>query len=126
MGNSTLPTVLDKLCVVANINTRKLIEIIKAEIKTKEEKIQELQEMIDSLGAQNKRSRSTPRRFNEFQPPKPTFTIVCAHFSLSHLYCLTVPAPVATNPGLIVLPHLEHIFGSSDIADILQNKVNKH
>ena len=32
MGNSTLPTVLDKLCMVANINIRKLIEIIKAEI----------------------------------------------------------------------------------------------
>ena len=26
MGNSTLPTVLDKLCMVANINTRKLID----------------------------------------------------------------------------------------------------
>jgi hypothetical protein len=32
MGNSTLPTVLDKLCMVANINTRKLIGAIKAEI----------------------------------------------------------------------------------------------
>ena len=29
MGNSTLPTVLDKLCMVANINPRKLIEQIK-------------------------------------------------------------------------------------------------
>ena len=25
MGNSTLPTILDKLCMVASINTRKLI-----------------------------------------------------------------------------------------------------
>ena len=49
MGNSTLPTVLDKLCMVANINARKLIEAIKAEIKTKETKTQALQEMIDSL-----------------------------------------------------------------------------
>jgi hypothetical protein len=48
MGNSTLPTVLDKLCMVANINTRKLIEIIKAEIKLKETKIEELARMIDS------------------------------------------------------------------------------
>jgi hypothetical protein len=39
MGNSTLPTVLDKLCMVANINTRKLIEVIKLEIKLKETKI---------------------------------------------------------------------------------------
>ena len=43
MGNSTLPTVLDKLCMVANINTRKLIEIIKAEIKIRETKIEELE-----------------------------------------------------------------------------------
>jgi hypothetical protein len=47
MGNSTLPTVLDKLCMVANINIR--IEIIKAEIKLKETKIEELAPMIDSL-----------------------------------------------------------------------------
>jgi hypothetical protein len=47
IGNSTLPTVLDKLC--ANINTRKLIEIIKDEIKLKETKIEELAQMIDSL-----------------------------------------------------------------------------
>ena len=49
MGNSTLPTVLDKLCMVANINTRKLIELKKAEIQMKETKIQTLGEMIDSL-----------------------------------------------------------------------------
>ena len=49
MGNSTLPTVLDKLCMVANINSRKLIEIIKGEIKPKERKIEELAGMIDSL-----------------------------------------------------------------------------
>ena len=35
--------------MVGNINTRKLIELIKAEIKMKETKIQALQEMIDSL-----------------------------------------------------------------------------
>jgi hypothetical protein len=49
MGNSTLPTVLDKLCMVANINTRKLIELIKAEITMKDTKIQALQEMIEYL-----------------------------------------------------------------------------
>ena len=49
MGNSTLPTVLDNLCMVANINTRKLIEVIKAELKIRETKIQALSEMIDSL-----------------------------------------------------------------------------
>ena len=49
MGNSNLPTVLDKLCMVANINIRKLIEIKKAEIKLKEIRIEELAQMIDSL-----------------------------------------------------------------------------
>jgi hypothetical protein len=49
MGNSTLPTVLDKLCMVANIHTRKLVEIIKAEIKIRDTKIQQLEEMIGSL-----------------------------------------------------------------------------
>jgi hypothetical protein len=44
-----MTTVLDKLCMVANIDTRKLIELNKAEIKIKEEKIQALSELIDSL-----------------------------------------------------------------------------
>jgi SMC interacting uncharacterized protein involved in chromosome segregation len=35
--------------MVANINTRKLIELKKGEIKMKETKIQALQDMIDSL-----------------------------------------------------------------------------
>ena len=60
MGNSTLPTVLDKLCMVANINTRKLVEVIKAEITIKDTKIQALQQMIDSL---EEVSGSTPRCF---------------------------------------------------------------
>ena len=41
MGNSTLPTVLDKLCMVANIHTRKLVELIKAELKIRETRIRE-------------------------------------------------------------------------------------
>lgn len=49
MGNSTLPTILDKLCMVANIHTRKLVELIKAELKIRETRIQELEGMIDSL-----------------------------------------------------------------------------
>ena len=49
MGNSTLPTVLDKLCMVANISTRKLIELKKEELKIKQAKIEALQPMIESL-----------------------------------------------------------------------------
>jgi hypothetical protein len=41
--------IIDKLCMVANINTRKLIEILRAEIKLKEIKIEELEQWIDSL-----------------------------------------------------------------------------
>ena len=58
MGNSTLPTVLDKLCMVANINTRKLIEVIKAEIKLKNIKIEELEEIIDYLEQKINEQRS--------------------------------------------------------------------
>ena len=65
MGNSTLPTVLDKLCIVANINTRKLIELIKAEIKIRETKIQVLQEMIESLEQKINEQGETSRYFNE-------------------------------------------------------------
>ena len=71
MGNSTLPTVLDKLCMVANINTRKLIELKKAEIKIKEAKIQALSELIEFSRAEDKRSGSTPRCFNEFNHLNP-------------------------------------------------------
>lgn len=35
--------------MVANINTRKLIEVIRAELKLRETKIQTLEETIDSL-----------------------------------------------------------------------------
>jgi len=35
--------------MIANINARKLIEIIKAQIKIRETKFQALQKMIDSL-----------------------------------------------------------------------------
>jgi hypothetical protein len=49
MGNPNLPSVLDILCMVANIDARKLIEIIKAELIIREAKILALKEMIDSL-----------------------------------------------------------------------------
>jgi hypothetical protein len=33
MGNSSLPTVLDKLCMVANIHTRNLVDTLREELK---------------------------------------------------------------------------------------------
>jgi hypothetical protein len=61
MGNSTLPTVLDKLCMVANINTRKLIEIIKAELKIRESKIHALEQAINLL---EEKMNYQPRRLD--------------------------------------------------------------
>jgi hypothetical protein len=46
MGNSSLPTVLDKLCMVANIHTRNLIDILRSEIYKRDFKIEELQNRV--------------------------------------------------------------------------------
>jgi hypothetical protein len=49
MGNSTLPTVSDKLNVMASIHNRKLIAALAKELKQKDSEIQELKESITSL-----------------------------------------------------------------------------
>jgi hypothetical protein len=49
MGNSTLPTVSDKLNVMASIHNRKLIAAIAKELKQKDSEIQELKCNITSL-----------------------------------------------------------------------------
>ncbi len=49
MGNSNLPTVLDKLCMVANIHTRMLIDELKDQIKDLDPRIQALTDKINSL-----------------------------------------------------------------------------
>ena len=49
MGNSTLPTVSDKLNVMASIHNRKLITTLSRELKEKDSEIQELKEAITSL-----------------------------------------------------------------------------
>jgi hypothetical protein len=49
MGNSSLPTVLDKLCMVANIHTRKQIENLRTEIGQRALRIQALQEKVNEL-----------------------------------------------------------------------------
>ena len=49
MGNSTLPTVLDKLCMAANIHTRKQIEVLKNEISQRQLKIESIQNKIIHL-----------------------------------------------------------------------------
>jgi hypothetical protein len=49
MGNSTLPTVSDKLNVMASIHNRKLIAALAKELKVKDSEIQELKQNITLL-----------------------------------------------------------------------------
>jgi predicted transcriptional regulator len=49
MGNSTLPTVSDKLNVMASIHNRKLIAVLAKELKEKDCEIEELKQQVSSL-----------------------------------------------------------------------------
>ncbi len=49
MGNSTLPTVSDKLNVMASIHNRKLIASLAKQLKAKDSQIEELKQNITSL-----------------------------------------------------------------------------
>ena len=49
MGNSTLPTVSDKLNVMASIHNRKLIAVLAKELKEKDVEIEDLKQQVSSL-----------------------------------------------------------------------------
>ena len=49
MGNSTLPTVSDKLNIMASIHNRKLISSLARDLKEKDSEIQELRQTVTSL-----------------------------------------------------------------------------
>ena len=49
MGNSTLPTVSDKLNVMASIHNRKLIAVLTKVLKEKDQDIEELKQRVSSL-----------------------------------------------------------------------------
>jgi hypothetical protein len=49
MGNSTLPTVSDKLNVMASINNRKLIAVLTKGLKEKDREIEELKQKVSLL-----------------------------------------------------------------------------
>jgi polyhydroxyalkanoate synthesis regulator phasin len=49
LGNSTLPTVSDKLNIMASIHNRKLIAALSRELKDKDSEIQELRRTVTSL-----------------------------------------------------------------------------
>jgi hypothetical protein len=51
MGNSTLPTVSDKLNVMASIHNRKLLAILTKGLKEKDREIEELKQQVSSLEA---------------------------------------------------------------------------
>jgi wyosine [tRNA(Phe)-imidazoG37] synthetase (radical SAM superfamily) len=51
MGNSTLPTVSDKLNVMASIHNRKLLTILTKGLKEKDREIEELKQHVSSLDA---------------------------------------------------------------------------
>jgi hypothetical protein len=50
MGNSTLPTVSDKLNIMASIHNRKLIAALSRQLKEKDSQIQELKQTVNSIG----------------------------------------------------------------------------
>ena len=49
MGNSTLPTVIDKLNVMASIHNRKMIAALVRELKEKDSILEELRQKVNSL-----------------------------------------------------------------------------
>jgi polyhydroxyalkanoate synthesis regulator phasin len=49
MGNSTLPTISDKLNIMASIHNRKLITTLSRELKEKDLEIQELRQALTKL-----------------------------------------------------------------------------
>jgi hypothetical protein len=51
MGNSTLPTVSDKLNVMASIHNRKLLTILTKGLKEKDREIEELKQQVSLLEA---------------------------------------------------------------------------
>jgi hypothetical protein len=49
LGNSTLPTVSDKLNVMASIHNRKLVAVIAKGLREKDREIEELKQQVSSL-----------------------------------------------------------------------------
>ena len=71
MGNSTLPTVCDKLNVVASVHNRKLIAALINESKQKDLIIQDLEnkiiELQDKLTYQDNRLTTLENKINTIQ-----------------------------------------------------------
>jgi hypothetical protein len=69
MGNSTLPTVCDKLSIVAAIHNRKLAASLSSELKEKDAMIQELEnrvlELEHRLSQQEKKIAAIENKINQ-------------------------------------------------------------
>jgi hypothetical protein len=61
MGNSTLPTVCDKLNVMAAIHNRKLITILVRELREKDEIIEKFEERIIAIENQQQEIKRAPQ-----------------------------------------------------------------
>jgi hypothetical protein len=61
MGNSTLPTVCDKLNVMAAIHNRKLIAALVRELREKDEIIEKLEERIIAIENQQQEIKRAPQ-----------------------------------------------------------------
>jgi hypothetical protein len=65
MGNSTLPTVCDKLNIMASVHNRKLIAVLVKELKERDLILEKLEEKIISL--ENRLNESHASKENEEQ-----------------------------------------------------------
>jgi hypothetical protein len=61
MGNSSLPTVCDKLNIMAAIHNRKLIATLLRELKEKDEIIEKFEERIIAIENQLKEAKRAPQ-----------------------------------------------------------------
>lgn len=71
MGNSTLPTVCDKLSIVASVHNRKLIAALSNEVKEKDSIIQDLEnkiiELQDNMAHHTNRLTALEQKLNNKQ-----------------------------------------------------------
>jgi hypothetical protein len=65
MGNSSLPTVCDKLNIMASIHNRKLVAALVRELKEKDETIQVFEERINTMENELKEIKGLIQKKNQ-------------------------------------------------------------
>ena len=76
--------------MVANINSRKLIEVIKAEIKIRETKISELEEMMNSLEQKINEQDRVLSSIERYRQGRNLLKCTCEFFSNVCNYVLSI------------------------------------